>query len=270
MIPCRSFLYFYLYSFLRTIFLRRKTRLGAPKGKAPLLLSVLEELGIGFIAGIASRAISTPLSVITVRLQTASGDGTEGDAENAETQVNQNNFAEPGVVGVVKSIWQENGWEGFWGGFTSTIPLCLNPAITLFLFQLFRRISARSRRSNTPVATPGPQEAFFGAAFSNVVATALLYPLMLAKTRLQVQRKRRQEQVKEGDMSMLEANSLSPSMMSIWSDAYERNGWSGVYQGLEAQIVKGFVNQGVTMMVKQRVELIIVAMYLSRSRRGVS
>lgn len=68
---------------------------------------------------------------------------------------------------------------------------------------------------------------------------------MLAKTRLQVYRKRAREEAKEP------AGSES-SMITIWGNAIRRDGPKGLYQGIEAQIMKGFVSQGVTMMVKQR------------------
>lgn len=67
---------------------------------------------------------------------------------------------------------------------------------------------------------------------------------MLAKTRLQVHRKEAQENDPTGR--------TSESMLTVWKKAYKRERWTGVYQGLEAQILKGFVSQGVTMMVKQR------------------
>jgi solute carrier family 25 (peroxisomal adenine nucleotide transporter), member 17 len=89
---------------------------------------------------------------------------------------------------------------------------------------------------------------FIGAAFSNSVATWLLYPLMLAKTRLQVHRKR----VKEAERASKEVDNGEVSMLTIWEDAFQKDGPSGLYQGLEAQLLKGFVSQGVTMMVKQR------------------
>ena len=101
---------------------------------------------------------------------------------------------------------------------------------------------ARGKRGSAKTMDPTPQEAFFGAAFSNSIATAILYPLMLAKTRLQVHRREASE---SGAVE-------SESMLSVWRKAYGQEGWVGIYQGLEAQILKGFVSQGVTMMVKQR------------------
>ena len=126
------------------------------------------------------------------------------------------------------------------------MPLSLNPAITLLFFQIFRKILSRyetprsSSKIGQKIATPSAQAAFVGAAFSNAVATMILYPLILAKTRLQAHKKKG-----NGDVTM----------MKIWSAAFEREGMQGLYQGLDAQIMKGFINQGVTMMVKQRCDL---------------
>ena len=41
-------------------------------------------------------------------------------------------------------------------------------------------------------------------------------------------------------------------MTSIWFAAYNRDGFGGLYQGLEAQVFKGFLSQGLSMMTKQR------------------
>ena len=134
----------------------------------------------------------------------------------------------------------------YYPGFTTTIPLSLNPAITLFLFQIYRTLSTRYAVSHTTkpqsrsqkLATPNARSAFLGAACANSIAIALLYPLILAKTRLQVHRKR------DGDEQM--------DMLRIWWKALRAEGIAGLYQGLHAQILKGFVSQGVTMMIKQR------------------
>ena len=73
----------------------------------------------------------------------------------------------------------------------------------------------------------------------------LLYPLILAKTRLQSARKTNAD--KGG-----EAYTQPRSMFDVWRAAYRRDGLAGLYQGLETQLFKGFLNQGTTMMIKQR------------------
>lgn len=86
---------------------------------------------------------------------------------------------------------------------------------------------------------------------------SLLYPLILAKTRLQTQREDNEfdtpfpqtsGSVKPGHSKA----QLPTSFVDVWKSAYHRDGYTGLYQGLEAQLVKGFLSQGVAMMTKQR------------------
>ncbi|KAI0077194.1 mitochondrial carrier [Panus rudis PR-1116 ss-1] len=250
-----SFLYFYFYSFLRDVLVRRRSRqtLSPTKSKAaPVLLKVSEELGIGFIAGIASRAISTPLNVITVRLQTErDSDSNEEIASLTAEGTKATSRSAAGPIDVCRSIYSEEGMKGFWRGFSTTIPLSLNPALTMFLFQVFGRLTMLRKPRSSKASSPKPGEAFVGAAVSNSIATAILYPLILAKTRLQMQKKRRLEKDNDGQLD----NEENDNVLTIWLQAYAKYGWAGIYQGLEAQVVKGFVSQGVTMMVKQRYDL---------------
>lgn len=239
------------------------------KGKnLSILLSAPEELGIGFLAGVASRAISTPLSVITVRLQTETeGEDEEGELDAEKSEEVQIERRPRGVIPTVKRIYEEEGLKEFWSGkrtsnrhtshshllpgFTITIPLSFNPSITLFLFQVFRKFVSlhgphHPKSRSQKMGTPSARTAFFGAAISNAIAIALLYPLILAKTRLQAHRKN---------------GEAHESMISVWRKALQREGVQGLYQGLDAQVVKGFVSQGITMMVKQRYVQILLDAY---------
>ncbi|KAJ3551618.1 hypothetical protein NM688_g4600 [Phlebia brevispora] len=234
-----NFLYFYFYTIFRSFLVRRKVRISPPqsiKNKGvPVILDVSEELGVGFLAGVASRAIAAPLNLVTVRLQTE----TEGEDEEGNLDAVKDNTGEAdrarrpwGIFFTVKKIYEDEGLQGFWDGFTATVPLCLNPAITLFLFQIYRKATARYafRRGahvqtrSQKLATPNAVSAFIGAACANSIAIVLLYPLILAKTRLQMHRR----------------NGEDENMVSVWRRALQREGTAGVYQGLDAQIMKGF------------------------------
>lgn len=135
----------------------------------PIALSTGEELGAGFLAGALSRLVSTPLSVITVRMQAKRERGSQN----------------PGLIAALRSIYREEGILGLWKGththfalmyncivssdthplllgLESTLLLCSNPAITLFLFQLYGRFALRGR-------TPTAGQAFIGGAVSNAL-----------------------------------------------------------------------------------------------------
>ncbi|KAH9949234.1 mitochondrial carrier [Amylocystis lapponica] len=234
-----NFLYFYFYTLLHALVARQRAQDSAPtlsiirravmSPTAPVLLPVPAELAVGFIAGVASRAVSTPLSVITVHLQSDDDD----DSQDGESSKSNHAQAPAGLAGVVRSIYATRGLGGFWAGFAPTLPLAFTPALTFLLIQLFRRVrlphTVRSAR------------AFADGACANALALAALYPLVLAKVRVQAGAR---------DMS------------TVWRGARAQRGWAGLYDGLGIQILKGFVSQGVTMLVKQRIELAIVSLHM--------
>ncbi|CDO72618.1 hypothetical protein BN946_scf184985.g37 [Trametes cinnabarina] len=246
-----NFLYFYFYTLLHAVVARRRAGTNAPllttlkraiaSPTAPVLLDVPTELAVGFLAGVASRAMSTPLSVVTVRLQTWENDE---DADSSDDEENDPMTSRsrplkksPQFSEVIQNIYANQGLSGSWAGFKPTLPLCLTPALTLLLFQLLSRLRLPGRHLGPSThLQPSALSAFLSGATANALAVACVYPLLLAKVRVQAARK-------GGDVS---------SMTDVWLRAINEEGWRGLYQGLVAQLVKGFVNQGVTMLVKQR------------------
>ena len=124
-------MYFYFYTVLHALAARRRATRNAPvplletlrkaivSPTAPKLLGVPTELAVGFIAGVASRAISTPLSVLTVRLQSnSSGDSDEEDEESKLFDDNRtaSERKHPGLMEVARNIYKEQGMSGFWAG----------------------------------------------------------------------------------------------------------------------------------------------------------
>ncbi|KAF7350958.1 hypothetical protein MSAN_01658000 [Mycena sanguinolenta] len=271
-----NFFYFYFYAFLRYLLTRRRLSLNSkPVHLAhPHNPSLVEEILLGFIAGVASRAVSTPLNIVTVKLQIEQeNEGDEHMGEKAEESVS-------GVSGVAKKIYREDGIRGFWRGFKTTTILSLNPALTLALFQVYRRVLMRA--SMTTGVDPSPGQAFVGAAVSNSIgdisrpfilkwtltnrnsAASILYPLMLAKTRLQASSATSMREVLH-DAYTGKGRSRATNTLPL-NSASKTTGIPGLYQGLEMQIVKGFLSQGVTFLVKGRIEQLIVEIY-SRRRR---
>ncbi|OSX61684.1 hypothetical protein POSPLADRAFT_1145290 [Postia placenta MAD-698-R-SB12] len=245
-----NFLYFYFDTVLHALATRRHARHNTPVIAAlrqaltaptrSVLLSVPTEIVIGFLAGVASRAISTPLSVLTVQLQTSNNE--DAQLEEREVQLAHSDTVQEKatrkagrLVELAKEIYAEHGLPGFWAGFAPTLPLALTPALTLLFYQLLRRIRLPVLSSPACAAL----RAFMDGACANALALALLYPLVLAKVRVQARRR----PTAEGG---------APTMASVWRAALSERGWSGLYDGLGAQLMKGFVSQGVTMMAKQR------------------
>ncbi|CEQ38932.1 SPOSA6832_00403 [Sporobolomyces salmonicolor] len=263
-----QFLYFWCYSFLRDRLQARKLRQGAGtkvaaagggdggKGKrpAPPLLSAVEELAVGCLAGVVAKGVVSPLSMITVRAQTASeprqevAGGKAGDERPVEEESDDEDDkygSAPSAWTIAQDIYKEQGLKGFWSGFQSTVILTLNPAITFYAFAALQRalIPARYRDHPTPLQT------FLCGAFASAIASAITYPLILAKvppflfllpllslaaadlasslwqTRLQ--------------FKSPTGRALYSSPIDVFRKAYAKQGISGLYSGVESQLLKG-------------------------------
>lgn len=261
-----QFLYFYIFAALMRLFNKHvdkainnadngKNINGAiaAAGKAAAKISAAKELLIGSIAGILSRGVTTPLSTITVRKQTAAKSSPKPEAKTASTENGGNDneedddededYAPDSSIDIARDIYQEHGLAGFWRGYGSACALTINPALTFFLIAVFKGalIPRRFRDKPTQVQT------FFMSAFASAIASAACYPLILTKTRLQW---------KSPNGKLLYRN-----MTDVLARTIKRSGVRGLYVGLQTQIIKGFIAQGVTMVVKQRAELLIVYLY---------
>lgn len=104
--------------------------------------------------------------------------------------------------------------------------LALLPSLTLFFNDQIVKRLPHSKLSSSAIFTI--------AAASNVLATLPLYPLMLVKA--------------QG----LSGHARNRSFLGPFMDVINKQGVPGLYRGIEAQLLKGFVEQGVMMLVKQR------------------
>jgi solute carrier family 25 (peroxisomal adenine nucleotide transporter), member 17 len=131
--PKFSFFYFYFYSFLRSLSMRgpqslpllRNTHNGGAGKKIVHKPGMLEDIVLGYIAGVASRAVSSPFNIITLRLQAERADAEDEDAlsDDSGSESSSSGRRSPlegeedtGPIGVARRIYQQEGWQGFWRG----------------------------------------------------------------------------------------------------------------------------------------------------------
>lgn len=103
----------------------------AVAGKAAVKLSAAKELLIGSIAGILSRGVTTPLSTITVRKQTAAKAKVQPQDQHAgksseveeEDEDDDDDYSPDSSIAIAKDIYQEHGLSGFWRGYGSACAL---------------------------------------------------------------------------------------------------------------------------------------------------
>lgn len=128
------------------------------------------------------------------------------------------------LVASIKAVQRERGLLGLFSALPASIPLALLPSLTLYIHSILLRLLVPASQR----AHPKSAVTFVLGAASNAIATLPLYPLILIKTRNQ--------------------SGSDGGAVGIVHD----EGVSGLYKGLEGQLLKGVVQQGVMMMIKQR------------------
>ncbi|KAI9670057.1 MAG: hypothetical protein M1817_004537 [Caeruleum heppii] len=253
---CDAFLFFLAYNLIRS------RRLTAQSYQGKKTLPVLEELNVGFLAGAFAKLLTTPISNIVTRKQTAAMMAARRRSSKEATATAD----ESSVKAITNSIYTEKGLAGFWSGYSASLILTLNPSLTFFLYELFKRILLpRAQRDS-----PSTRATFFLAAISKAIASSITYPFSLAKTRAQVSAR----QTDAGDDTGSHVSSSEPSFESKKSTKAARTtvfstitsiirteGVSALYEGLLAEVLKGFFSHGITMIVKESVHRVVIQMY---------
>jgi len=200
-------------------------------------LGIIEELLVGALAGVFARFFTTPLSNLVTRKQTSGQHSADGKIASA--------------ADILRDIYNEKGVTGFWSGYRSSILLTLNPSISYYLFELFKRTfppNSLAMGTSKPSKSHSSLETFLFAAVSKSIASTLTYPFILAKARMQVSERR----------------NLSP--IRVLARIIKEEGYEGLFEGLPGQIIKGFWAQGFTLMFKERVGQAIIYLYLRLHR----
>jgi hypothetical protein len=249
-----SFFFFLAYTFLRS---RRMVTRG--NGSSEAVLPAMEELAVGFLAGSFTKLLTTPIANVVTRKQ----------ASVMTSAQSEGPLKEPTTSQIAHDILNQKGILGFWSGYSASLILTLNPSLTFFLFETFKRLLPQSKRSNPPaVAT------FLMAAFSKACASALTYPFSLAKSRAQAggkdeeesEKKDLDEEIKDASVGVLSGGrkqraAAKTTIFSTLLIIAQNEGYQGLYEGLHLEIAKGFFSHGITMIVKQAIHKLIVQAY---------
>ncbi|KAJ5650772.1 Mitochondrial substrate/solute carrier [Penicillium longicatenatum] len=234
-----SFLFFLAYTTVRQR--RIAARLGPARAAKTknIVLPILDELVIGIVAGAFSKLFTTPLSNIVTRKQTAARKGSSGN--------------DPSTADIAAQIKKEKGLAGFWSGYSASLILTLNPSITLFLNEVFKRaLLPRAKRDK-----PSAVVTFLMAALSKSVASSITYPFSLAKTRAQAMAG---ESQKPGQGKTI-LSALMPQIVYNVIAIARAEGIPALYAGLPGEVLKGFFSHGFTMLAKDAVYGSIVKSY---------
>lgn len=238
-----SFLFFLVYNFVR------QTRIRSSKSSSKHL-PVIDELSVGFLAGAFSKFLTTPIANIVTRKQTSSMLSGREPGKNTE---------QGSLRSIASQIRAEKGVRGFWSGYSASLVLTLNPSLTFFFFETFKRtLLPRTQRQS-----PSPQATFLLAAISKAMASTITYPFSLAKSRLQSYSGLDQ---REGSSTVKPEDTSSPrkapsNVFTVILRIAQTEGLSALYEGLGGEVMKGFFSHGITMIVKEAVHNLVIQLY---------
>ncbi|EWC46970.1 hypothetical protein DRE_03732 [Drechslerella stenobrocha 248] len=220
-----AFIYFLSYNFMRQRRLQAQARDPTSPSRTPNTLGVLEELSIGVLAGATAKLFTAPVANVVTRKQTAALHQPDAKPGHRDTT------SATSVAAIVKDIYTERGLRGFWSGYDATLILTLNPAITFLLYETSKSLLPRRYRDR-----PTGGQTFVLAAVAKAVASAVMYPISMAKTRSQVRR-----------------NNSSSGQSTVYATllgAYAARGLAGMYEGIWGEVLKGFFSNGNVPLVE--------------------
>ncbi|KAI0184642.1 mitochondrial carrier domain-containing protein [Xylaria flabelliformis] len=244
-----SFLFFLFYEWFRSLRLRSRRR----AGRTGRRLGVAEELAVGMAAGACSRSFTTPIANIVTRKQTSS-------------LVDPNSAL--GVREIMRRIREERGIAGFWSGYSASLVLTLNPSLTFFLQEILKTTFADQTYDD-----PGPRLTFLFAATSKAISSFVTYPFQIAKTRLQagipLDSDEKQLDLKSEDDAKEKSGPVRAvkaiaqrSIFGTVAQIVQTEGIGSLYDGVGAELLKGFFSHGTTMVAKDAVHKLLFKLYI--------
>lgn len=215
-----QFIYFYGYSFFKRLYLRES------KSKS---IGTTANLFIAAAAGACTAIATQPLDTASSRMQTSD-------------------------FGKSKGLWQslsEGSLSDAFDGLGISLLLTANPSIQYTLFdQLKNRLLKRNmRKQGDDVSSPEALSAFSAfvlGAVSKCIATCLTYPAIRCKVMIQ---SAKSDENDDGKPQSRPRKTISGTISSIW----EREGISGFFKGLEAQMLKTVLTSALLLMIKEKI-----------------
>jgi len=110
--------------------------------------------------------------------------------------------------------------------------LVSNPSITYFVFEKVKALYMRAQKKSSLTGL----EVFLFSALSKSIATMITYPFIFLRTRMIGNKDGKQK-----------------GMLETLKHVIQKDGVLGLYKGMQAQLIKGFFNQGIMYMIKDYV-----------------
>ncbi|GFP84002.1 peroxisomal adenine nucleotide carrier 1 [Phtheirospermum japonicum] len=215
-----QFIYFYGYSFFKRLYLRQS------KSKS---IGTAANLVIAAAAGACTALATQPLDTASSRMQTSE-------------------------FGKSKGLWEslsEGSWSDAFDGLGISLLLTTNPSIQFTVFDQLknRMLKGNLKKQGDDVSSPEALSAFSAfvlGAVSKCIATCLTYPAIRCKVMIQSAKSDENEEVKTRSQSR---KTVTETVNSIW----EKEGVSGFFKGLQAQMLKTVLTSALLLMIKEKI-----------------
>ncbi|KAG6337348.1 hypothetical protein ID866_1721 [Astraeus odoratus] len=221
--------YYYFYERSRGIILN--SRVG------PKALSTLESMLAGLVAGSATTIISNPIWVVQTSQAVSGSDTNPLPSERKPRKL--------GVVKTIHNILSKDGIAGFWRGIGPALVLVVNPVIQYTIFEQLKNLLVKSRtaklRANglsRAVAVLSDWDYFLLGALSKLVATAVTYPYIVVKSRLQA-----------GQSQALQYKSSLHGLTMI----VKEEGIRGLYKGVGSKLAQSVLTAAILFAGQRRI-----------------
>lgn len=257
-----QYAYFFFYSVVRTSYIKRLRKKLLP-GNTLAPLSTATELLLGAVAGALAQIFTIPVSVIATRQQV--GRISQQHSESSEHLPTKDAKADESFLTVARDIIDEDGVKGLWSGLKPSLVLTVNPAITYGMFERVKTLVLLAKGS----MKLSPWLAFLVGALSKTLATIVTYPYIMAKVRIQARSPITNDdaidEIKQRDREKNHRDkSRQAGAVDILIRIWQREGFFGWYQGMQAQITKAVLSQALLFMSKEQFEqwaLRIIALF---------
>ncbi|KAJ1977400.1 hypothetical protein H4R34_003594 [Dimargaris verticillata] len=189
----------------------------------------------GALAGAAVVLITNPIWVVNMRQTTKKNsldedeeekDVSSGEASTKKTPAKQSFWK------MLFDIVQEDGVQALWQGTLPALILVINPIIQ---YTVFERIKAGWERSRKL----GNLDFFMLGAISKLAATAITYPYIVVKSRMQLRQSKDAAQ---------RYNSVLDGLRKI----VKQEGVQGLYKGIEFKLVQSVLTAAFLFMAKEQ------------------
>lgn len=239
--------YYYLYQIFRNK-AEDSARSRQKAGFGDGTVGIFKSLSVAALSGCLNVLLTNPIWVVVTRMQTHKKKESTHPIHGLPLvleEVNNSSACDEaipyGTRNAVQELYGEAGFLGFWKGVVPTLIMVSNPSIQFMLYEtLLKKI--KKRRELGRVGTDGitALEIFIFGAIAKLGATAVTYPLLVVKTRLQA------KQIEGVDKKHRYKGTLDAIAKMIH---YE--GLAAFYKGMGTKIAQSVLAAAVLFMVKE-------------------